>query len=250
MLEEDPGKIQVMVQSLANKSKDVGLQINSTKTKLMTNSTEVDIVLDGNKLEYVQEYVYLGQIIAPTDQMSKEINKRIASGWRKYWSLKEIMKSKDLSMTIKRRTFNNCILPCITYGSETWSLNQNHREKLRKCQRAMERSMLAIKLNDRIASTEIRDKTKVTDILTRIDQLKWRWTGHMLRCKTDKWSKQVTFWYPRDGSRQRGRPTRRWEDDFRLAFGPHWTRVATDRMQWKQLEEAYVKRHTELRDIL
>lgn len=250
LLEEDTSKIQEMVKSLAEESKKVGLQINTVKTKLMTNSIEIDIVLDGNKLEYVQEYVYLGQLISPIDQMSKELNKRISSGWRKYWSLKEIMKSKELNMTIKRRTFETCILPCITYGCETWSLTQNHREKLAKCQRAMERSMLHIKLKDKITTTEIRNKTKVTDILTRIDQLKWRWTGHMLRCKTDKWSKQVTLWYPRDGNRLRGRPTRRWEDDFRLALGPYWTRVAIDRVQWKQLEEAYVKRHTELRDIL
>lgn len=163
--------------------------MNDEKTKMMTNSTKVDIKVNASNLEYMDEYVYLGQTISPKDQMTKEIDKRIAYGWRKYWSLKEIMKSKELSMNIKRKAFNTCILPCITYGCETWSLTAQHRDKLSKCQRAMERSMLGVKLRDRIQNSDIRSKTKVCDILARIDQQKWRWTGHMLRNKIDKWSK-------------------------------------------------------------
>ncbi|GBP07066.1 Beta-alanine-activating enzyme [Eumeta japonica] len=103
----------------------------------------------------------------------------------------------------------------------------------------MERSMLGLKLLNKERSIDIRKKTKVTDILSRIDQLKWRWAGHMLRCKREKWSKQVTVWYPRDGFRSRGRKAKRWEDDLIMTLGPLWTRVAADRQQWKELEEAF-----------
>ncbi|GBP10248.1 Putative uncharacterized transposon-derived protein F52C9.6 [Eumeta japonica] len=78
LLEEDPAAIEQMMQSLANKSREVGLDINASKTKLMTNSRETDIMVDGNKIEYVKEYIYLGQIISPSDEMTKEINRRIA----------------------------------------------------------------------------------------------------------------------------------------------------------------------------
>lgn len=72
----------------------------------------------------------------------------------------------------------------------------------------------------------------------------------MLRDPQEKWSKNVTNWYPRNGKRSRGRQQTRWEDDLKLTAGPHWRRVACDRSQWKLLEEAYAKRQTELRDIL
>uniref|UniRef100_A0A2H1WCW2 SFRICE_022111 n=1 Tax=Spodoptera frugiperda TaxID=7108 RepID=A0A2H1WCW2_SPOFR len=52
------------------------------------------------------------------------------------------------------------------------------------------------------------------------------------------------------GKRSRGRQVRRWEDDLKQTAGPFWLRVARDRIHWKELEEAYVKRHTELRDLL
>ncbi|GBP06888.1 Putative uncharacterized transposon-derived protein F52C9.6 [Eumeta japonica] len=115
LLEEDPAAIEQMMQSLANESREVGLEINGSKTRLMTNSRETDVIVDGNKIEYVKEYIYLGQIISPSDEMTKEINMRITQGWRKYWSLKEIVKSKDLGNHINKKTFDTCIISVLAY---------------------------------------------------------------------------------------------------------------------------------------
>ncbi|GBP76279.1 hypothetical protein EVAR_54966_1 [Eumeta japonica] len=63
-------------------------------------------------------------------------------------------------------------------------------------------------------------------------------------------TRKLGDWYPREGRRNRGRQSKRWEDELELTAGPKWRRVARDRVQWKLLEEAFAKRHTELRDIL
>lgn len=250
LFEEDPIKLGRMVSNLNEESIKIGLKMNTKKTKLMTNSTEVNIGVDNELLKYVSEYTYLGQVVSFRDQMAKEISMRTAIGWKRYWSLKEIMKSRELSMAIKRKAFDTCILPCLTYGCETWALTMAQRSKLARCQRAMERSMTGHKRKDRVRNSDLRIKTGVIDILTRIDQQKWRWTGHMLRDTLGKWSRQVTDWYPRDGRRNRGKQYLRWEDDIKITVGPNWRRVAKDREQWKLLEEAYAERHTVLRDIL
>ncbi len=70
-----------------------------------------------------------------------------------------------------------------------------------------------------------------------------------MRCNLNKWSQQVTLWYPRENTRKPGRPKSKWSDDIRLTLGPFWTRVAEERALWRELEDVYVKRH-ELRDIL
>ncbi|GBP95077.1 hypothetical protein EVAR_98371_1 [Eumeta japonica] len=49
------------------------------------------------------------------------------------------MKSKELDIKIKKKTFDTCILPCIIYGCETRALIRNHRDKLAKCQKVMTR---------------------------------------------------------------------------------------------------------------
>ncbi|CAF4950652.1 unnamed protein product [Pieris macdunnoughi] len=89
---------------------------------------------------------------------------------------------------MKKKTFETCILPILTYGCETWSITLHHRERLTltygcetwsitlhhrerltKCQRAMERSMLGLKIKDRVRNVDMRTRTKLIDILTRID---------------------------------------------------------------------------------
>ncbi|CAK1595505.1 unnamed protein product [Parnassius mnemosyne] len=250
LIEERPENLEYMINNLNEESIKAGLKMNTNKTKIMTNSTKSNITINGDSLEYVKDYIYLGQVISIENQIPKEINLRIATGWKKYWSLKEIVKSKDLSMSIKRKTFNTCILPCLTYGCETWTLTKALREKLAVAQRAMERSMTGYKRQDKIRNIDLRNLTKLTDILERIDQQKWRWSGHMVRDKMGKWSRRVTEWYPRDSKRRRGRQHTRWEDEIRLTAGPNWRRVAQDRQQWKSLEEAFANRHAELRDIL
>lgn len=47
---------------------------------MMTKSVLINVPISGQKLEYVEEYVFLSQITSPSDQKSKEINKRIATG--------------------------------------------------------------------------------------------------------------------------------------------------------------------------
>ncbi|GBP51329.1 hypothetical protein EVAR_34115_1 [Eumeta japonica] len=162
----------------------------------------------------------LGLADVGVQTMLGEINRRIASGWRKYWSLKEILKSKELSMQIKRKVLDTCALRVITYGCETWSLTKHHRVKLERCHRVMERSMTGIK---------------------KLGKKKWRWTGHRIRDPQEKWSKSVTDWYRRDEKSNRGRQQTRWEDNLKLTAEHHWRRVEWDRTRWKLLEEAYAK---------
>ena len=53
----------------------------------------------------------------------------------------------------------------MTYGCQTWSLNKQMTNKLRTAQRAMERKRLDLKLQDKIPCSEIRKRTKRTDII-------------------------------------------------------------------------------------
>ncbi|CAH2266446.1 jg24411 [Pararge aegeria aegeria] len=65
----------------------------------------------------------------------------------------------------------------------------------------------------------------------------------------EKWSKKVTWWYPREGKRKSGRPQKRWDDDVRQVAGVTWNRVAQERKEWKRLEEAYADWQADLGKI-
>ena len=140
---------------------------------------------------------------------------------------------------LKKQVMDQCILPTMTYGCQTWSLNKQTINKLRIAQRAMERKILDLKLKDKIPCSEIRKRTKIIDIIEYILKQKWKWAGRIAILKDNRWTKRCTEWQPRRRKRSRGRPSRRWQDDITEKEGTTWIRKATDRRQWKTLMEGY-----------
>lgn len=241
ILSSSSNGLQAMLDDLVRESGKVGLVMNTLKTKVMTNGKEEPILVNNNPLEYVKEYIYLGQVIALADQTTKEIDRRVGNAWKQFWSLKEVMKSGGISIGIKRKLFDVSILPVLTYGCQTWALTKANIKKLETCQNSMERSMMGKRLSDRIRVDTIKEYTKTKHVTSTIKKLKWRWSGHIIRDK-DKWSKSIMNWFTSHMKRKRGRPSRRWVDDIKAVAGGLWTRTAKDREEWKRLEEAFVNK--------
>ena len=58
----------------------------------------------------------------------------------------------------------------------------------------MERKMLNVKLKDRIRSTIIKQRTRVTDIVQYVTSTKWKWAGHIVQMKDNRWTIRGTEW--------------------------------------------------------
>lgn len=239
LLSENTNQLQMMITTLHEESRKVGLEINLKKTNVMTNYTRVPIYLDNLPLTYVDTYIYLGkQISFNQDNNLQEVERRINITWKKFWSLKEILKS-DMTIKLKSKVMNSCLLPSLTYACQTWKLTRKVKNKIITCQRSMERSILKIRKIEKICHTDIRQKTKVIDALSYSQKLKWRWAGHVARLRDKRWTKETTSWRGPTGKRRQGRPNTRWTDDITKIAGDHWTRVAEDRTNWLSLEEAF-----------
>ncbi|GFO40356.1 endonuclease-reverse transcriptase [Plakobranchus ocellatus] len=145
-----------------------------------------------------------------------------------------------MPISLKRQVYDQCVLPTMTYGCQTWSLTKATTQKLRVAQRAMERKIQGIKLTDRVKCSEIRKRTQIQDIVDFVAKQKWRWAGHVARLKDNRWTLRVTEWQPRNDKRSRGRQARRWRDDIVKAKGNTWSRDARDRDEWKRDAEGYI----------
>jgi hypothetical protein len=232
-----------MLQTLDLQSRECGLKMNPDKTRVMTNSEPKPVVIQSKSIAYAEDYVYLGQNISFKKHKLEEVETRIKKAWSAYWSLKHIFKSK-LDNKLKKKAMDSVITPTLIYGCQTWAITNELIGKVQVFQRTAERSMLGIKLLDKIKSVDIRKKTKIIDAAELICRLKWRWAGHTARTTDGRWSEHMLHWYPRDGQRARGRPRRRWRDDIAAVAGVTWTRLATDRNTWHTMEEAYVHKWT------
>ena len=234
--------MEVQLNDLNKGSKKIGLNIHKGKTKYMTNhQSEDSIVVEGDIIEKVDGYKYLGQTVKMEANTREEVLIRIKARWSCFGRFKDILCDKKLPMHPRRRMFNQCVLPTMTYGAKTWTTTKYLEQKLQTAQRAMERKMLHVTLRDKIKNTEIRRQTQVKDIMVKLKEAKWRWAGHLARREDNRWTKRHTEWQPRTGKRSNGTQKRRWRDDIIPYMGPTWTRNARVRKKWQNHEECYVQ---------
>ena len=220
--------------------------MNMDKTKIMSNANVVPtpVSVGNSVLEVVDSYIYLGQVVQlGRSNFEKEVSRRIQLGWAAFGKLRSVF-SSDIPQCLKTKVFNQCVLPVMSYGTETWSFTIGLISKLKVAQRAMERAMLGVSLRDRIRNEEIRRRTKVTDIAHRISKLKWQWAGHIARRADGRWGRKVLEWRPRTSKRSVGRPPTRWTDDLMKVAGRRWMQVASNRYMWRSKGEAYVQQWT------
>lgn len=241
LLSDNLKDIRQMLLELEEVCSEIGLKINFSKTKYMTNLVPSEILtVGGQEVELVNSYVYLGHEIRITrDNQTCELKRRITLSWAAYGRLSHVFRAK-IPISLKRKVFDQCILPVLTYGAETLTLTTASARKLRTTQRKMERSMLGVSLRDHIRNEDLRRRTGVTDVIQQIASLKWNWAGHVARMTDGRWTRRLLEWRPRADRRSRGRPPTRWTDDIKR-IESNWMQSAQDRRQWKILGEAYIQ---------
>ena len=111
----------------------MGLKMNIAKTKMMVvDNTPINV--NNALIENVPGYVYLGQYYSIKEKnQDKEIQRRIMAGWAAYAKHWDIFKS-NIAICLKRQVYNSCVVPAMTYGSETCTLTKQAQNKLAAAQ--------------------------------------------------------------------------------------------------------------------
>lgn len=196
----------------------------------MTNDVvDVDLTLDGEKIEFVPEFVYLGSILSFHNVQTKEISRRTQNGWRAFWKLRPYLISKKISLHLRLKLFKMCILPVLTYACGTWTMTKRNQNSLDVTHLAMLRRILGVSRKDRIRNEVIYETTQSSPLSKYVDVRRWKWAGHIARRTDNRWTEAVTSWWPRElGKRRRGAQKKRWKDDFKRR-SKKWWRDARDR---------------------
>uniref|UniRef100_A0A2H1WII8 SFRICE_034169 n=1 Tax=Spodoptera frugiperda TaxID=7108 RepID=A0A2H1WII8_SPOFR len=107
----------------------------------------------------------------------------------------------------------------------------------------MERSILGVRLSDRLRNTTLRSMTKIIDVGHKAASLKWNWAGHVCRMSDEGWVKLTTEWSPLNVHRRRGRHRRRWRDELDI-YDKDWPQNALNREESSALPLSYHKKKT------
>ncbi|PNF23216.1 hypothetical protein B7P43_G02735 [Cryptotermes secundus] len=128
LLGDNVDTIKKNTQTLIDASKEVGLEVNTEKTKYMLLSRHQnagqnhDIKIGNRCFENLAQFRYLGTVITDRNLIQEEIKRRLNSGNACYHSVQNFLSSRLLSKNIKIRICKTIILPVVLYGCETWSL--------------------------------------------------------------------------------------------------------------------------------
>lgn len=243
--------VEEALLKLDNETQKLGFKINTKKSKFMSitkkqNDQIKEVKMGTYKFEKVKEFTYLGSILTANNDISNEVQRRINSANRAYYSLLPIVKNKIISREIKIKIYKTLIRLIITYGTETWVLNKNTCKQLAVFERKILRRIFgAIETADGWRArynSEVYTLYKEPDLETHIRFQRLRWLGHITRMEASRKVKMVFNNNP-DGTRLRGRPRNRWwncvradVDRFKIT---NWSELAMDREGWKRaMEEA------------
>ena len=131
-----------MIRRLKKESEKAGLYFNMKKTKIMSTEEEDSFEVDGEELETVTSFTFLGSVIEREGKCDLEIKRRIALGKNAMNGMEKLWKDKNVNIDTKKRLVRALIIPIITYGSESWTLTKKMDTKINACEAWLWRKML------------------------------------------------------------------------------------------------------------
>ena len=105
-------------------SEKVSFKLNIQKTKIMACSPITSWQIDGETVEIVADYIFLGSKITADGDCSHEIKRRLLLGRKVMTNLESIFKSRDITLPTKVHIVKNMVFPVVMYGCESWTIKK------------------------------------------------------------------------------------------------------------------------------
>ena len=111
-------------------SEKVGLKLNIQKTKIMASSPITSWQIDGETVDTVPDFIFLGSKITADGDCSHEIKRRLLLGRKVMTNLDSIFKSTDITLPTKVRLVNAIVFPVAMYGCESWTIKKSQCQRI------------------------------------------------------------------------------------------------------------------------
>ena len=106
------------------RSEKVGLKLNIQKTKIMASGPITSWEIDGETVETVSDFIFLGSKITADSDCSHEIKRRLLLGRKVMTNLYSILKNRGITLPSKVRLVKAMVFPVVMYGCESWSVSR------------------------------------------------------------------------------------------------------------------------------
>ena len=108
-------------------SEKVAFKLNIQKMKIMASGPITSWEIDGETLETVSNFIFLGSKITADGDCSHEIRRRLLLGRKVMTNLDSIFKSRDITLPAKVHLVRAMVFPVVMYGCENWTVKKAER---------------------------------------------------------------------------------------------------------------------------
>jgi hypothetical protein len=261
-----------MLELLVVELNRVGLQLNTSKTKLFTTSyLQHPLYIDGcgdllAVLWGEEKHKYLGRTISGHLKRRGlvELQHRIQIGWMTFHKYKCILTNKHIALKLRLQLFDAVVSPTILFGLATLPLTKSDYHTVDKLQRKMLRLIVGWIRHDGEdwSDTMSRMNRRIAFAMTIWECKPWSWQifSKQFRVATkifdqqNSWAAATSTWTPTnewqqnfstEPKRRQGRPSKRWDDNLEKFamnyFRMSWGTAARIRPEWQFFEQVYVQ---------
>ena len=127
LMAESEEELKSLLMKVKEESEKVGLKLNIKKTKIMESGPITSCQIDGETVETVSDFIFLGSKITANGDRSHEIKRRLLLGRKVMTNLDSIFKSRDITLPRKVRLLKAMVFPVVMYGWESWTIKKAER---------------------------------------------------------------------------------------------------------------------------
>lgn len=236
LMAENVDDLKYLLKRVKRRSSEAGLYLNIKKTKVLTTGGLLNFTIDGEEIEIVHSFNFLGSLISEDGGSSDEIKRRLGMARSALSNMHKIIKSNDISKKTKIKIVETMIFPIAIYGSETWTIKKQDRKRIDAFELWCWRRVLKIPWTKRETNKSVIERVEIkTTLEGRIVKQRLRYFGHIIR-KDGSLEKDLML--PTcEGRRRRGRPRQRWIDGVTEVMNRNLRQLkedARDRGKWRK----------------
>ena len=117
-------ELKSLLMKVKEESEKVGLKLNIQKTKIMASGPITSWEIDGETIETVTDFIFLGSKITADGECSHEIKRCLLLGRKVMTNLDSILKSRDITLPTKIHIVKAMVFPVVMYGCESWTIKK------------------------------------------------------------------------------------------------------------------------------